>query len=965
MFYFAAGAALLLVAGLVNAGYGDSGTSGASTSVNVAVYPSYPPVYSHYCNYYYGYYYCQPYAGYGPYCDPFDPFYYQYCYLPYSTYYPTYTVNPGTVVYTASGAPQQQKPLGPPCSDSTPAGFCSPDFPKYCQTDGNSSILIDKATLCGCPQGEVQDPTNKNRCIQQTCEDGTSLNSCSATKPKFCTSNAFLIDKPQQCGCPSGTKLEGNSCISLSSMCFVASAGPSTIRTGETSTVTVSFDEVQSPANGFVNCGNGNIVGLACQGHDVGTCLATCSYSVEGSFTVQAYVNGQLCSSSASVTVVPQLASTGDVLTRVTDCATGVSLPGSTVIVNGQQLVTDANGEARASGLNQGTLFASAARSGYLPGVATTVVNQGSTSILPICLNKVQVPACDVSAEFVGVITTNNVQNGVQVKVTNNLHSNNTAVISYSSVVPLNGPQSVSLLPEESKIVNIFPQVEGSFSGSSVASITVTGSQACSVNLALPLNLETSGLLSLIPLTKSQSTYAGGKACFDFLVSNTGQETKVNLVASSSGLTLEFDASEFLMSKGENRNAKLCASVPQGGQGQRTISVNALGNVNNASTSVQLSINPFMYSNVLGCFNVDKTGANFFEVKLTNTGQANSFVARLLPSPGFRPRLTQENIFNFVNNSPRSLFVQVDESAMVNLHSLATLSVFTKDSDVKVFEQELCFEKPGTFDSTAFLSPSRLVIEQGKTGKAFVHIENTGDFANSFEVEVVPTFPGAELVSSSVSVLPREEKSAEIAVSPAFVLPGTYNLPVVVYSMQNPAMRIQVASFNLIVEVKTPTVATASKLVVASPPAPLFNQSTSTISLLVPVTNYEDVDRIVSATLTDLPPGWVYTVSPKQVKVPKLSSTTFNFTITSKDIKSTDYNASVVLTDELGRQTKQNIVLPAKTGNWPLTGLVIFGSASQLFVVLIFVLLLLGLYFLYKAWLVRQEVNKQHELLKA
>lgn len=44
------------------------------------------------------------------------------------------------------------------------------------------------------------------------CGDGTEYNSCSLTKPYFCSENGNLIDLASSCGCPDGFNQEGNFC---------------------------------------------------------------------------------------------------------------------------------------------------------------------------------------------------------------------------------------------------------------------------------------------------------------------------------------------------------------------------------------------------------------------------------------------------------------------------------------------------------------------------------------------------------------------------------------------------------------------------------------------------------------------------------------------------------------------------------------------------------------------------------
>ncbi|GEM_PF-3087554 len=49
-------------------------------------------------------------------------------------------------------------------------------------------------------------------CKIEKCSDGTLLNQCSSTKPKFC-SNGNLINKASQCGCPAGLVVSGEACV--------------------------------------------------------------------------------------------------------------------------------------------------------------------------------------------------------------------------------------------------------------------------------------------------------------------------------------------------------------------------------------------------------------------------------------------------------------------------------------------------------------------------------------------------------------------------------------------------------------------------------------------------------------------------------------------------------------------------------------------------------------------------------
>ncbi len=52
----------------------------------------------------------------------------------------------------------EEKPVVSKCADGTLYGQCSTNKPKYC----HNGVLIDKASLCGCPFGYK---TSDNRCI--------------------------------------------------------------------------------------------------------------------------------------------------------------------------------------------------------------------------------------------------------------------------------------------------------------------------------------------------------------------------------------------------------------------------------------------------------------------------------------------------------------------------------------------------------------------------------------------------------------------------------------------------------------------------------------------------------------------------------------------------------------------------------------------------------------------------------
>jgi len=102
------------------------------------------------------------------------------------------------------------------CSDGTSYGQCSSTKPKYC----SSGTLINSCSVCGCPSGQSCNATT-NACytpVTSICSDGTAYGSCSATKPKYCSSGT-LINKCSQCGCSSGTcQADGTCAITTSNL---------------------------------------------------------------------------------------------------------------------------------------------------------------------------------------------------------------------------------------------------------------------------------------------------------------------------------------------------------------------------------------------------------------------------------------------------------------------------------------------------------------------------------------------------------------------------------------------------------------------------------------------------------------------------------------------------------------------------------------------------------------------------
>jgi len=124
-------------------------------------------------------------------------------------YFQTAPAGPPQLVNETSGGAQGGGTAAPStqprCSDGTSVNSCSTTKPMYCSA---SQTLEQRASLCGCPVGFIM---QGEACMSQ-CTDGTSLDRCSRTKPKFCNSYGQLVDKASMCGCPELSVRSGEIC---------------------------------------------------------------------------------------------------------------------------------------------------------------------------------------------------------------------------------------------------------------------------------------------------------------------------------------------------------------------------------------------------------------------------------------------------------------------------------------------------------------------------------------------------------------------------------------------------------------------------------------------------------------------------------------------------------------------------------------------------------------------------------
>ena len=90
------------------------------------------------------------------------------------------------------------------CTDNTPWGVCSTTKPQYCEPGQLNppeyipGTLIDKASVCGCPDGVLPDPNNPDKCLV-TCVPNTCTSDPNSNL-RYCD-NGVLVEKCSQCDC--------------------------------------------------------------------------------------------------------------------------------------------------------------------------------------------------------------------------------------------------------------------------------------------------------------------------------------------------------------------------------------------------------------------------------------------------------------------------------------------------------------------------------------------------------------------------------------------------------------------------------------------------------------------------------------------------------------------------------------------------------------------------------------------
>jgi|GEM_PF-6439539 len=101
--------------------------------------------------------------------------------------------------------------LGSICSDGTFPSECSHEKPLYC----DNGKLVDNPIICDCPEYSTKDPSGRT-CFYAKCSDGTEFGECSEEKPYYCEGDrieADLIERSSVCGCPEGFMAMNDTCL--------------------------------------------------------------------------------------------------------------------------------------------------------------------------------------------------------------------------------------------------------------------------------------------------------------------------------------------------------------------------------------------------------------------------------------------------------------------------------------------------------------------------------------------------------------------------------------------------------------------------------------------------------------------------------------------------------------------------------------------------------------------------------
>ncbi|PIO02533.1 hypothetical protein COT57_03455 [Candidatus Micrarchaeota archaeon CG09_land_8_20_14_0_10_55_25] len=572
---------------------------------------------------------------------------------------------------------------------------------------------------------------------------------------------------------------------------------PATVRGGGRSTVTVLFNGfAEEPSQALIDCGNGQIVssGECAYSDGSGSCTAQCGYGFESDYPVYYVVNSNvdgLQCSSANVKVVAPIPETGNLLVKVTECATGKAIQSALLEVYPRlatqpiepRYYTDQYGQATAV-LGAGVYDVEASKTGYLAERASATVIAGRTTSLAICLDYGE-EGCSYSVELLG----GSAEDGYQLKVSSLVNQSQTIYVTYSNDY-VSGPALVQLLAYQETVMDVEAIPQGGAGG--VFAILTFRDEfgSCTKNVQLPFNLNEG--LTIDAIETEKTAFGGQETCFALLVRNHGLDRgQVVLSATPFGSTQDYDwnfePEAFMIASQETRYVEFCVDVPGGANEDASYFINASSPLGDDSTSVHLNVPGAAFSTSLegGCKSVDSTTTvTLVELNVYNSAFSGDYKIEL--GENELGAVTQENLYAFGKGETRTIFMRL------NAFGKEAGSYYVEfrlvHEGAVVYQDDLCFKVAGDNEVYAQLVPNVLSVPKGSGASTFLKLKNLGTVRSIYDVKTTGNL-NVLVTPDTVALNPDEEASVEIHVSAGSTAKGSYTVPVQVWGCEGGATK--------------------------------------------------------------------------------------------------------------------------------------------------------------------------------
>ncbi|MFH1442554.1 MAG: hypothetical protein ABIG96_00815 [Candidatus Micrarchaeota archaeon] len=673
---------------------------------------------------------------------------------------------------------------------------------QFCNYENAGTYTVSAiASGTACSSANVK--VNQN--TAEKCSDGTQFGSCSISKPKYCD-DGYLIDRASICGCPDGKVQSGEKCITPAGSCYI-DLNPSTVRANGESNVLISYNGIALQGGSQevrVLCGNGDTQYASCdQTSELkGICSANCAYGEEATYPknyiVKAYVSGTSCS-TANLQVIAPSETMGTLLTKVTDCDTGYAIQHAKVQIEGQEdFYTDSNGQLKVQ-LEPATYTVGVSKQGYLGTSTTSQVSKGKISTASVCLEP---EGCDITAELVSTPRNDDSGNPLlyQIKITNNLNLENTILISYSSALHLEGPTSLVLQAKESTIVSIYAYTNVRTTGTSLGTVSIRGSGDCAKNIDLPINVI--GGLSIEVEQSSKESFSGKHVCYEMQVRNRGNNEGTVTMTYSGDFEADFSQKQFYLNAQEIKsNLQFCVDVPSGESGDHTFLIRALSGISDASAYVSLKVLD------TGDFSTDVEDScilardgELYPVTIDNDAADGDYSVSLR-SNDVNARVQPSMLYNFKKGTSRTVYISVSPGN-IGVYDEYVELILKKDSKIAM-QEDICissydyyygrdgydyyyyeggnyYYRPISTSIYSSLSQATLNIPKGGSATTTLTVKNTGNRGDYFSVKVDSQIT-ASISESSFYLAPNEQKLVTIKFT-AGNEEKRYSIPVKIYS---------------------------------------------------------------------------------------------------------------------------------------------------------------------------------------